>query len=59
MTRTTQQRLRVLIETVIERHHRVAAAIDELARTLDDEIEERVRDRIDELRQQLERGGNS
>ncbi len=56
MTRTTTQRLKLLIESVIERHHRVAAAIDELARALDDEIEERVRDRVADLRRQLERG---
>jgi hypothetical protein len=59
VTRAAVQRLKVLIETVLERHHHVSAAIDELARTLDDEIEERVRDRVDELRQQFERGSNS
>jgi hypothetical protein len=54
---STRQRLRVLIETVLERHHDVSAAIDELVGALDDEIETRVRDRLGDLRQQLERGG--
>jgi len=53
MTHTTR-RLKVLIETVLERHHRIDTAIDELAAAIDDEIEARVRDRVDELRQQLE-----
>jgi len=56
MTNTRQQ-LRVLIESVLERHHDVSAAIEELVGALDDEIEERVRDRLEDLRQQLERGG--
>jgi hypothetical protein len=54
----TRQRLRVLIETVLERHHGVAAAIDELVGALDDEIEARVRDRVQDLRQQIEQGEN-
>ena len=49
--------MKVLITAVLEQHHHIAAAIDDLARTLDDEIEARARDRIDDLRQQLERGG--
>jgi hypothetical protein len=53
---TAEQRLRVLIETVLAQHQ--AAAIDELARALDDEIEARVCDRVADLRQQLERGDN-
>jgi hypothetical protein len=53
----TRHRLRVLIESVLERHHDVSAAIEELVGALDDEIEERVRDRLGDLRQQLERGG--
>jgi ABC-type dipeptide/oligopeptide/nickel transport system ATPase component len=53
---TTEQRLRVLIEAVIARHQ--AAAIDELTRALDDEIEACVCDRVADLRQQLERGDN-
>jgi hypothetical protein len=52
---TTEQRLRVLIETVLARHQ--AAAVDELARALDDEIEARVHDRVADLRPQLEQGG--
>jgi C4-dicarboxylate-specific signal transduction histidine kinase len=51
----TVQRLKVLIATVLEQHRHEEAAIDELARTLDDEVEARVRDRIADLRQQLER----
>jgi hypothetical protein len=50
----TTQRLKALIEGVLKQHQ--AAAADELARALDDEIEARVRDRITDLRQQLERG---
>jgi ABC-type dipeptide/oligopeptide/nickel transport system ATPase component len=56
MTRNNTRHLKVLIETVIERHLRVAAAIDELTRALDDEIEARVADRLADLRQQLEQG---
>ena len=52
------RRLRVLIESVLERHHDVSAAIDELVGALDDEIEERVRDRVEDLRQQVEQGEN-
>lgn len=59
MTFTAAQRLRVLIETVLERHHDIATAIEELAHALDDEIDARVCDRIADLREQLERGGNS
>jgi len=51
---TRQRRLKVLIEMVLERHHRIPAAIDELVRALDDEVEERVRDRVADLRQQFE-----
>jgi len=47
----------VLIESVLERHHDVSAAIEELVGALDDEIEERVRDRLGDLRQQFESGG--
>jgi len=39
--------------------HRIGAAIDELARSLEDELEARVRDRVVDLRQQLERGENT
>jgi C4-dicarboxylate-specific signal transduction histidine kinase len=53
----TVQRLKVLIATVLERHRHEVAAIDELARALDDEIEARVCDRVADLRQQLEQGG--
>ena len=54
MIQTRQRRLKVLIEMVLERHHRIPAAIDELVRALDDEVEERVRDRVADLRQQFE-----
>jgi hypothetical protein len=57
VTNTTRQRLRVLIGSVLERHHDMAAAIEELVGALDDEIEARVHDRLGDLRQQLERGG--
>jgi len=50
-----RQHLKHLVEDILGKH--VAAAIDELAAALDDEIEERVRDRVDDLRQQLEQGG--
>ena len=56
MTNTRQQ-LRVLIEGVLERHQDVSAAIEVLVGALDDEIEERVRDRLGDLRQQFESGG--
>jgi hypothetical protein len=52
----TTQRLKALIEGVLKQHQ--AAAIDELVRALDDEIETRVCDRVADLRQQLERGDN-
>jgi hypothetical protein len=52
----TTQRLKVLIATVLEQHRHETAAIDELARALDDEIEARVRDRVTDLRAQLEGG---
>jgi len=48
--------LKHLREVVLAKH--IAAAVAELAAALDDEIEERVRDRVADLRQQLERGGN-
>jgi hypothetical protein len=51
---TSAQRLKVLIASVLERHHSIAAAIDELGRTLEDEIESRVQDRVADLRSQLE-----
>jgi hypothetical protein len=54
----TRQRLRVLIETVLERHLDVSVAIDELVGALDDEIEARVCDRVQDLRQQVEQGEN-
>jgi hypothetical protein len=47
-----EQHLKHLVEDILGRH--VAAAIDELAAALDDEIEERARDRLADLRQQLE-----
>jgi hypothetical protein len=53
----TRQWLRVLIESVFERHHDVSAAIDELIGALDDEIEERVRNRVEDLRQYWTEGG--
>ena len=54
----TRQRLRVLIESVLERHHDVGAAIDELVGALDDELEARAADRVADLRQQVEQGEN-
>jgi hypothetical protein len=53
---TAKQRLRVLIETVLKRHHNVAEATEELIETLADEIEERARDRVTDLCAQLEGG---
>jgi hypothetical protein len=50
-----RQHLKYLVEDIFKRH--TAAAIDELVAALDDEIEERVRNRVDDLRQQLEQGG--
>jgi hypothetical protein len=50
-----RQRLQVLIESILARH--MAAAIDELALALNDELEERARDRVADLRQQIEQGG--
>jgi len=50
--------LRVLIESVLERHHDVGAAIDELVGALDDELEARAADRVADLRQQVEQGEN-
>jgi hypothetical protein len=51
---SVRQHLKHLIEDILARH--TATAIDELAAALDDEIEERVRNRVDDLRQQLEEG---
>ena len=54
----TRQRLRVLIETVLGHHYDVAAAIDELIGALDDEIEARVQNRVEDLRQYWTEGGS-
>jgi hypothetical protein len=56
MIYTPAEQLKVLIATVLERHHRVSAAIGELTRAID---EARVRDRVADLRQQLEQGDDS
>jgi hypothetical protein len=55
MMSNTGQHVRRLVEDILGRHP--AAAIDALVAALEDEIEERVRDRVADLRQQLE-GGN-
>ena len=52
MTPHRIHRLRSLLEFILTKH--LMAAIDELVTSLDDEIEARVRDRVDELRKQLE-----
>jgi hypothetical protein len=49
---STRQHLRHLVEEIFGRH--IAAAIVELAAAIDDEIEVRVRNRVDDLRKQLE-----
>jgi hypothetical protein len=54
MTISVRQHLKHLIEDILARH--TAAVVEELATTFDDEIEERVRNRVDDLRQQLEEG---
>ena len=48
MTQHRIHRLRGLLEFILTKH--LTAAIDELATSLDDELEERVRDRVEELR---------
>ena len=49
-----RKHLEHLVEEIFGRH--MAAAIVELAAAIDDEIEERVRNRVDDLRKQLEQG---
>jgi hypothetical protein len=49
---STRRHLEHLVEEIFGRH--MAAAIVELAAAIDDEIEERVRNRVDDLRAQLE-----
>lgn len=56
-THNAAQRLKGLIASALERHHSIAAAIDELSRALEDEIEARVQDRVADLRSQLEGEG--
>jgi hypothetical protein len=52
---SVRQHLKHLIADILGRH--TATAVDELVAALEDEIEERVRDRVDELRQQLKQEG--
>jgi len=49
---SSQQRLKYLIEGILRYHTGAVAA--ELVAALEDEIEERVRDRVDEVRQHIE-----
>jgi hypothetical protein len=51
---SVRKHLEHLVEDIFARH--IAAAIVELAAAIDDEIEERARNRVEDLRQQLERG---
>jgi len=51
---SSQQRLKYLVEDILRYH--IGAAVDELVAALENEIEERMRDRVADLRQQLEQG---
>jgi hypothetical protein len=55
MTISLTQRLRYVVEGILKYH--TAAAVDELVAMFEDEIEERVQDRVHDLRTQLEQGG--
>jgi hypothetical protein len=48
-----RRHIRMLVESALERHFDIAAAVEEIVSALDDELEARVVDRVADLCQQL------